>query len=84
MDASLMTILFDMPKPRQLEIPFPKEEPMVRIPVGTRISYPWYGTSIFGEVVEDDKDFPGFQCARLEVQGTEVLVIINPNKATVS
>ena len=83
MDVSLMTILLDMPKPKQLEIPFPKEEPVFRLPVGTRISYLWYGATVYGEIVEDTNKFPHYQLARLQIRGAKVLVIIHPNKATV-
>lgn len=68
---------------KQLEIPFPKEKPSTKIPFGTRIKYPWYRTEVFGEIVEDDKRFPKFQCARLKIQGVKVLTIINPNKAII-
>lgn len=84
MDISILSVLLDTPmvKPKQLEIPFPKEKkPAVKLPVGSKISYPWYKETIFGKVIGDYELFPSFQLAELGVQGVKAIVIIDPNKA---
>lgn len=85
MDISILSVLLNtMVKPRQLEIPFFAEKKQtVRLPIGSKISYPWYKKTVFGEVTGDYEEFPLFQLARMTVQGVSVTVIIDPRKATV-
>lgn len=85
MDTCILSLLIsiNVTNTEQLrELSSEKERP-VRLSVGTKIAYPWYGKEIFGEVVKDDTKFPTLQCAKLLLQGITTTVLINPNKAKV-
>lgn len=60
----------------------PMQKAKAHVPTGTEISYSWYGKTVHGKIV-GDSEFPMFQTALLEVQGVEVMVIVDPNKCMV-
>lgn len=85
MDISILSMLLQNSSYTKSESLSTPRIPNKTIPVGTKISYPWYGKTIYGEVIPTGTEWArfGFQCARLGLEESKVIIIINPNKATV-